>query len=452
MSKMSPTEFCVKVLGVIPYYWQCEAMESVAMEQPTSVVAANGSGKTARLVAPLILWFLHEYPQGQCVFTSGSWMQIEKQLMPAVKVFCGKFPQWEFMATEIRTPAGGVAFGFSTDNAGRAEGHHPKINGETDPVFLIIDEAKTVPDSIFEAFDRCTRRFELWVSSTGSPRGQFYDSFHKNAAQYWTRKVPSTECPHISAEKRELDLIKYGEGHPLYRSKHLAEFTEDLDRLVLSAPALRSALDSQPVENEVGEVVAFCDFAAGRDENVLCIRRGNKARIIKAWVEKDTVQAAREFVQMFTDEKLSAGQIWGDADGLGTGFIDQFAEMGWHINRFHGGQTSTEKDEYANLIAQVWHVGARDIERGRINLGQLDTKTFEQLTTRKSEWNETGKLRCESKEKMAIHGLKSPDRADALLGCIVMGSRITGAMGSATVVSTSKSAFKPRAVKGFNAL
>jgi hypothetical protein len=169
--KMSPTEFCVKVLGVIPYFWQCESMESVAMEQPTSVVAANGSGKTARLVAPLILWFLHEYPQGQCVFTSGSWMQIEKQLMPAIKVFRSKFPHWEFMASEIRTPEGGVAFGFSTDNAGRAEGHHPKISGEVDPVFLIIDEAKTVPDAIFEAFDRCTRRFELWVSSTGSPRG-----------------------------------------------------------------------------------------------------------------------------------------------------------------------------------------------------------------------------------------------------------------------------------------
>jgi hypothetical protein len=249
-----------------------------------------------------------------------------------------------------------------------------------------------------------------------------------------------------------LDLIKYGEGHPLYRSKHLAEFTEDLDRLVLSAPALRSALDSQPVENVAGEVIAFCDFAAGRDENVLCIRRGNKARIIKAWVEKDTVQAAREFVQMFKDEKLSAGQIWGDADGLGTGFIDQFAEMGWHINRFHGGQTSTEKGEYANLIAQVWHVGAREIERGRVNLGQLDNKTFEQLTTRKSEWNDTGKLRCESKEKMAMHGVKSPDRADALLGCIVMGSRITGSMGAATVVNTSQSEFRPRTVRGFNSI
>lgn len=449
---MSPTEFCVRVLGIVPYLWQCEAMESVAMEQPTSVVAANGSGKTARLVAPLVLWFLHEFPRGQCIFTSGSWMQIEKQLWGAVKVYQHRFPHWRFMSEELRTPEGGYAFGFSTDNSGRAEGHHPKIGGDVDPVFLIIDEAKTVPDSIFEAFDRCTRKMELWVSSPGAPRGQFYDSFHKNSSLYKTIRVPSTDCAHISAEKRELDRIKYGESHPLYRSKHLAEFTEDFDRLVLAPDLLRNALDAQPKPNAHGEIVAFCDFAAGRDENVLAIRRGNHARIVRAWQERDTVQAAREFIQMFQTEGLTAGQIWGDADGLGTGFCDQFAEMGWHINRFHGGKPASEKDEYANLIAQVWHVASREIERGRIHVGELDPTTFSQITTRKSEWNETGKLRVESKEKMAAKSMKSPDRADALLACIALGSRISGAMTGAASVTTSRNTFASRTVRGFNAL
>ena len=449
---MSPTEFCVRVLGITPYLWQCEAMESVAMEQPTSVVAANGSGKTARLVAPLVLWFLHEFPRGQCIFTSGSWMQIEKQLWGAVKVYQHRFPHWRFMSEELRTPEGGYAFGFSTDNPGRAEGHHPKIGGDVDPVFLIIDEAKTVPDSIFEAFDRCTRKMELWVSSPGAPRGQFYDSFHKNSSLYKTIRVPSTDCAHISAEKRELDRIKYGESHPLYRSKHLAEFTEDFDRLVLAPDLLRNALDAQPKPNAHGEIVAFCDFAAGRDENVLAIRRGSHSRIVRAWQERDTVQAAREFIQMFQAEGLTAGQIWGDADGLGTGFCDQFAEMGWHINRFHGGKPASDKDEYANLIAQVWHVASREIERGRIHVGELDPTTFSQITTRKSEWNETGKLRVESKEKMAAKSMKSPDRADALLACIALGSRITGAMTGAASVTTSRNTFASRTVRGFNSL
>lgn len=449
---MPPTEFCIKILGIVPYQWQIECMESVAMEQPTSVVAANGSGKTARLIAPLILWFLHTYPRGQCVFTSGSWMQIEKQLWTAIRTFQDKFPQWQFMREELRTPEGGYAFGFSTDNEGRAEGHHPKIHRDIDPVFLIIDEAKTVPNGIFEAFDRCTRRFELWTSSPGAPRGQFYDSHHKNAGMYFTRKVPSTECPHIDPATRERDLAKYGSDHPWYRSKHLAEFSEDSELLLLPPDKLKTSLDNQPEPKTAGQVAAFCDFAAGRDENCLAVRRGNTARIVKAWVEKDTMQAVQQFIRLFESEKLMPSQIWGDADGLGTVMIDALAENGWRINRFHGGQASREPDEYASLIAEVWHVGCREIERGRVHLLDLDNKTFEQLSTRKSEWAANGKLRVEDKEKMRAHGLKSPDRADALLGCIVCGPSMNGQMTSETQALVRRNEFSTRAIRSFNAI
>ena len=49
----------------------------------------------------------------------------------------------------------------------------------------------------------------------------------------------------------------------------------------------------------------------GRDENVLAIRRGNVARIHKAWVEKDTMQASREFVYMLRGEGIHPSQVWG---------------------------------------------------------------------------------------------------------------------------------------------
>lgn len=435
MNAMGPLEFSIRILGLRPYGWQAEAMEAVGKGLPCSVVAANGSGKTANLVAPLILWFLWRYPKGQVVFTSGSFRQIKKQLWPAIKRFRRKFPTWEFMAEELRTPEGGFAIGFSADDAGTAEGWHAKEEDGSDPVFIIIDEAKTVPDAIFEAFDRCTRICELWVSSPGTPRGQFFDSFHKNRSLYWTRRIPSAECPHIPAERRERDLVKYGEKHPLYRSKHLAEFTEDSDRLIMTGEALAAVI--QPLESTAGEVVAFCDFAAGRDENVLAVRRGNKARIVKAWVEKDTVQAVRQFIQLFDANGLRAHQIWGDADGLGKAMIDALAEEGWRINKFYGGQAAVESDDFVSLIAETWHVGCREILAGRVNVGELDPTTFTQLTTRQWEWGDKSKLRIEDKEKMRSHGLSSPDRADALLGCIMCGARMTGAMSAGDVVSVA---------------
>lgn len=453
---LTPSEFAWFQLGMRSIYdWQIEVLEAIGLQErggpPVAVAAANGSGKTSNIVAPAICWFLSRWPRGQVVVTSGSFRQVEKQLWPALRVFQRKFPSWTFLQTELKTGEGGFALGFSTDDAGRAEGWHPKMNRDTDPVFIIVDEAKTVPDAVFEAFDRCTRVFQLWVSSPGKPWGQFYEAFHAHRKYFWTRKVTSMECPHIDPAKRARDLEKYGADHPLYRSMHDAEFTEDAERLVLSPDRLARAQDGQPPENRDGEVVAFCDFAAGRDENVLAIRRGNVARMHKAWVEKDTMQAAREFVFTLRALGIHAGQVWGDADGLGTAMIDAMAELGYRINRFHGGQAATEPDEYANLIGEVWHVGAREIERGRVNVGQLDPVTFKQLTTRKSEWAENGKLRVESKDKMRAEGRHSPDRGDALLGCIVCGSRLSGAM-TARVVDESEvglSAFAGAVVGGW---
>ena len=453
---LSPSEFAWFQLGEKTLYdWQIECLEAIGLQEsggpPVAIAAANGSGKTAKVVASAICWFLSRFPRGKVIVTSGSFRQVEKQLWPALRLHQSKFPGWTFLQTELKTAEGGFALGFSTDDPGRAEGWHPQVDGETDPVMIIVDEAKTVPDGVFEAFDRCSRVFQLWVSSPGKPWGQFYDAFHASRKYFWTRKVRSDECPHIDPAKRARDLERYGADHPLYRSMHDAEFTEDAERLVLAPDRLTRSLDAQPTESADGELVAFCDFAAGRDENVLAVRRGNRVRIVKAWVEKDTMQAAREFVYLCKDQGLQASQVWGDADGLGTAMIDAMSEMGFRINRFHGGAPSTEPDEYANLIAEVWHVGSREIERGRVNLGVLDPITFKQLTTRKSEWNENGKLRIESKDKMRAEGRHSPDRGDALLGCIVCGSRLTGAVSARDLLphSSSHSPFGTGLVTGW---
>jgi len=442
-----PAFFAWKRLGLDLYPWQVETLRAVGYQahggKPVANAAANGSGKTALIIAPLVAWFLTRYPLGKVIITSGSWNQLQNQLWPALERFGQRFG-WKFTSGNspctIRTAKGGKAIGFSTNDAQKAEGWHPTISPDVDPVFIIVDEAKGVPREIFGAFQRCTRLFQLWVSSPGEPDGPFYEAFHRNAGLYWTRKVTSMECPHIPESKREWDREDLGEDHPLYRSMHLAEFTSLDNRVVISPEALTRAFLVQAKADTSGESVGFSDFAAGGDEDTISYRQGNVLKLLDAWRSADTVQSRRRHIDAYRSRlSFDCGQVWGDADGMGNVIIKDMAEEGFPIREFHGGAPAIDPVNYANLISQVWIEGCRLIERGKFHLGPRDgfsSELFEQLTTRRIEWDHKGRLRIESKVDMKKRGVKSPDRADSFLGAAMAGAWLSGAMTEDTAASS----------------
>ena len=118
----------------------------------------------------------------------------------------------------------------------------------------------------------------------------------------------------------------------------------------------------------------------------------------------------------------------------------------------HGGIPAKDSANYANLISECWIEACREIERGKIHLGprsKFDPGLFEQLTTRRLEWDAKGRLRIEQKDTMRSRGIKSPDRADAYIGAIACGSRMTGAMSSSNMLPTPSNAFNGGLVTGF---
>lgn len=454
-------------LGKTPYDWQIDALEAIGLQEfggpPVALAAANGSGKTNDVIAPAISWFLRKFPNGWVIITSGSWNQLKNQLWPSLSGLKFLNPGWNVRRGSectISTPQSrdkgiGGAIGFSTNNAYRAEGWHPKIGRDTDPVFIIVDEAKGVPDEIFGAFQRCTRVFQLWTSSPGEPAGKFFNAFGRNAGLYWTRRITSEMCPHIDPKKREFDREELGEDSPLYRSMHLAEFTSLDNRVVITPEALTHAFLTQPHPDPSGELVAAMDFAAGGDEDTISYRHGNVVKLHDAWKSTDTVQSRRKHRAHCEALKIPGGCVWGDADGIGNVIIKDMREEGFSVNEFHGGLAPLDPENYSNLISQVWIEGCRLVERGKIHLGPRDefsSELFEQLTTRRLEWDERGKLRIESKKKMKERGVKSPDRADSWLMALMCGSRMSGAMTSNDVPQGNKetaNAFGSEVITGF---
>jgi hypothetical protein len=415
--------FAEGYLGLHLYGWQQDILLAIQKRYATAAAICNGGGKSSVVIQVAVLWFLYNWPKGRCPIISGSWNQVETQLWPALKSksHLPYFEGWEFQETRIRTGDGGFARGMSPDDARKAEGYHqdPDL-----PVFYVLDEAKALSDDIINGVFRCTPTFYLITSSTGLAQGLFYESFNKLKALHWTTRVTSFDCPHITDEVRERDKYKYGGEHTInYRSKHLSEFDEETTGLIVSPSSVRRALENRPAPL-FGARSAFCDFAAGGDENVLGVIEGNRAYLAQCWRDTDTTRGTREFIRLFKEHHLSPSHIWGDDSGLGIPMIDRLYDEGWKIHRVNNGATASQPERYTNRGSEIWFEGAASIERNDFILPD-DPKLIEQLTSRRREYDVKNRLRAEPKPSMKSRGVSSPDRADAILGALIC-RKLTG--------------------------
>jgi phage terminase large subunit len=408
----TPYGFAAGILKLNLYPWQVDTMASLNRRGAcVAVKAANGSGKSTRLGAPLAIWNAVAFPGSLTIVTAGVYRQIKEMFFPAIRSFAHLFPGWKFLESEVETHTGSRIFGFSTDDPGRFEGWH------NDNLLVICDEAKSIPDSIFEAIERCQPTRRLLISSPGPPEGAFYRAFTKERQYYDTFSVTAMDCPHIKPEWIAQQVEKYGAESSLIRSMIFAEFqTEGENGSLISLSNVERCLANPPAEEE-GAVQAFCDFAAGGDENVLAIRRGNRVELAAAWRDRDTMAAVGKFARLFEKHGLAPNEIHGDGSGLGKPICDRLREIGWKINPVNNGASSREARYYSNLGAEIWASGARQIERREV-IFPRDEALIAQLTTRRATLNSRGQIQLESKDTMKRRGCPSPDRADAILGAL----------------------------------
>jgi hypothetical protein len=285
----------------------------------------------------------------------------------------------------------------------------------------IIDEAKSVSEQIFIASDRCTVQHRILSSSPGESSGRLFESFTRLSSFYYTKRVTSFDCPHIEDSVREIDREMYGEASPTYRSKHLGEFADDEGPgVIISRSVLAKCLENPPT-HVPGRKTLFCDFAAGRDENVLALCDGNRVELIDHWIEDDTMQACYHFVKLFKQLSESMiirqGDIFGDNGGIGKGMIDRIYELGWSLRRINFGGDARDEKTYANRGTEIWFETVRDLEKCALILPN-DSIFFDQATCRRRLYDGKGRLIAEPKKQMFARGLTSPDRADAVLGAL----------------------------------
>lgn len=420
--KLSPAMFAYRYLGMTLYPWQMEAVEACRHRRAeVAVVAANGSGKTAAVNVVLLLWWLYAFPKGRCAVTSGSWQQLENQLWPALRVHEHLFATllgWTFNDTEIRTPQGGFITAFSTKDPGRAEGYHENVAAGA-PLMVMVDEAKSVPEPIFDAMNRCTPTVRIMTSSPGQDAGTFFRAFNEDRAAWHTVEVDAWMCPHIPPERIARAQRIYGpdyERNPIYRSMIMGKFTTGEDSNMIPRRYVEEALMHRPAQRH-GDRFAAVDWAAGGDETVLAMRTGNQLRLVYKDRERDTVRSSNMVVSLCREHGVEPWNSWGDVCGLGIAIMQAAKERSdWHFREFNGGAPATDAEHFVNLNAEAWFFFRQSLERGEICFPDgLDAETVKQLTDRKMMWDKKGRYVLEAKSDMAARGVHSPDRADALI-------------------------------------
>src|SRR4051812_12665350 len=418
----TPAVYTEGMLGLQLYPWQRDVLEWYSLPR-TRVLGAlstpNGAGKTSCIVAGLAFWWLTAHPTGHVVITTKDGKQLEQQLLPAFHRFRVRVPGWSWSHsgyTEITNPYGGRIVAFTTNDAGRAEGWHKGADNQS-PLLVIVDEAKSVAEEIFQAIDRCTFNSLLYVSSPGLMLGTFFNAFTGNAALFRRCQVGARDCPHIPADRIAGVIAKYGADHPLTRSTIDGEFMDQdaTSSFVFQLSMLQRVLvrDQRPPPPH-RDRSAFCDFAAGGDENVLAIRDGAYVRVAAAWRDPDTAAAATRFVREFHSAGLKPDEIFADEGGLGRPMVDHLAMLGWRINRVNFGARAYDP-VYENRGSEMWHATSADVSRGQIKI-VYDDLLIAQLSSRKAKVSSAGRLGLESKDDLKRRGGASPDRADAVGG------------------------------------
>jgi hypothetical protein len=429
-------------LGVELYPWQTSVLRAMSPRGArVAVRTCNESGKTSTLVLALILWHMETFVGSLTVTTSGSYRQIKDQLFPHLQNWGGRLGEgWEFGDCWGKNRlTGSRLVSFSTDNPGKAEGWHepPRLPGEiigrSNPLaglcsdgdwaemagaatksslMLIMDEAKTPPASLYEAFERCHATRWVNLSSPGPSHGAFYDCFTKHAKRWQTFQVRAMDCPHLwddPAKRAEIEGQIASLRPELVQSMIYGEFMPAGAGQVFDMHAVAAAMSGNvPLVGEGQYRRAALDISAGGDEQVLATCDGNRAWIEWAGFERDDHRLVEIVIQRLRRCAVDPDDCLSDDGGLGKIVNKQFDREGYALRRFDFNGTPQDPTLYENSRAEAYFKLADLVRLGRVSLPDDDVLREELAFCRYDV--ESSPLKLVPKKKLP----RSPNRSDAL--------------------------------------
>ena len=213
---------------------------------------------------------------------------------------------------------------------------------------------------------------------------------------------------------------EWGEQSAEWQSRVRGQFPDiSEDALIASswiAAAAGRIFAGPPLPDWV--VQAGLDVAGpGEDETVLTIRYGPKLLAQHAWHEADTLRllgAIRAALLPYRDRLVALA-----VDAIGIGYHlggSLTADYGARVVLVNVGVPSRFPGRFANLKAELYWALRERFQEGDIG-GDFDALTQAQLASLRYQHTLRGLIEIESKDDARKRGVRSPDRAEALMLC-----------------------------------
>jgi phage terminase large subunit len=456
---IDPVLFAVHILGVNLWEREAEILESIKTQRRTAVKAAHGVGKTFTL-ALATLWWLARYPEGIVLTTSPTQRQVRTQLWSEIHraVEHAKVPYPKLNSTELKLrDDNNFALGFSTNQAENFQGYHGKH------VLIIADEAPGIESGIWDAVAGTMAGGKVHIVMAGNPTmpaGAFFDAFTKERGLWNCFTISAFDTPNLEGLSLEQLLrLDPAEGGPLdqnliphlvtkrwvrdqylawwhgmessspnWMSRVCAQFPDQaqnaLVRLVWLERGRQRALSNPSEVSPSAPLVAGVDVGGGEAETVayVCESKAQHHKIVGlgVWRGEDTRGQVVSFLNQYRS-RLSIIRV--DAIGVGHNFALHLRDHRFQVELINVGKPCESKPNlgdsdparrFVNLKAAFYSSLADALERDQVD-GLTDEETIGQLASILYEIDSHGRMKIESKEDARKRGVRSPDRADALM-------------------------------------
>lgn len=434
--------------GESPSEYQQQIGRNLVRHHREAVKGPRRLGKTA-LAALLVLWFsltrdgAHDW---KLVTMAGGWGQLKRYLWPEVHKWA-RVLRWDVIGRppfkhddellkESLQLTTGAAFGMVSDRPELIEGAGAK------QYFLIMDEAKSITDSMFDAAEGSMasggtkpgyETFALMISTPPQVRaGRFYDIFARKAGleKWHPQSVTMLEAVGAGRVSREWvdDMARlWGTDSPNYQTYVLGEFSDiDTSQSVIPLPWVEAAIERWIVWDELGRSLpefkrASCDVARfGDDLTVIGLRYGNIIAEIRRFSKKDLMETTGNCKAVLDGHP---GPMVIDVDGIGGGVVDRLNEQGYkrRVRAFKAEAATDRKDAsgeygFTNCRSGMWW-NMREMlapESGFEVMLPPDDKVIGDLTAPTWRVTSGGKIQVEPKADIRKRIGRSTDDGDMI--------------------------------------